>query len=74
MPDDVTPVVLGATRRGPDAFCRWCGTPERGCDQASCRRELDPPRFCPTCGRGLKVQVSPTGYLARCREHGPLPG
>ncbi len=67
MPEQ--PVTLRATVR-PDAFCRWCGTPAGGCDQVSCRRELDPPRHCPTCGRGLRVVVIPTGFTARCRDHG----
>ncbi len=38
-----------------------------------CRRELDPPRFCPTCGRRLRVKVHPAGWEASCRDHGPLP-
>lgn len=62
--DDAAPLV--------DAFCRWCGSPEGTCDQVSCRRELDPPRHCPTCGRRLRVVVIPTGYRAACRDHGPL--
>lgn len=56
-----------------DPFCRWCGTAAGGCDQSSCRRELDPPRSCPTCGRRLRVLVIPTGWDATCRDHGPLP-
>ena len=55
-----------------DAFCRWCGRPADECDGA-CRRPLDPPRCCPTCGRRLRVLVIPTGYEASCRDHGPLP-
>jgi hypothetical protein len=54
-----------------DVHCRWCGRPVADCD-GTCRRPLDPPRFCPTCGRRLKVQVTPTGYAARCKQHGPL--
>ena len=53
----------------------WCGhcgealTPE---GHAACRRmaELDPPRYCPHCRRRMVVQVTPTGWSARCVEHG----
>ena len=53
----------------------WCGhcgeelTPE---GHATCRRmaELDPPRYCPDCRRRMVVQVTPTGWSARCVEHG----
>ena len=37
-----------------------------------CRSELDPPRFCPTCGRRLRVLVTPRRVEARCRDHGPV--
>jgi hypothetical protein len=57
------------------AFCRWCGksagTP--GCEGGACRRPLDPPRCCPTCGRRLRVVVIPTGVTATCRDHGDVP-
>jgi ribosomal protein S18 acetylase RimI-like enzyme len=54
------------------AWCGQCGeelTPE---GHASCRRaaELDPPRFCGSCRRRMVVQVTPTGWTARCVEHG----
>ena len=53
----------------------WCGhcgealTPE---DHAACRRaaSLDPPRYCAHCRRRMVVQVTPTGWTARCVEHG----
>lgn len=44
--------------------CPSCGRPLRGEDHRRC--SLDPPRFCGTCGRRLKVQVFPLGYRARC--------
>ncbi|MGD0312170.1 MAG: hypothetical protein ABSC90_06890 [Acidimicrobiales bacterium] len=51
-------------------FCSGCGAPTDACD--GCSRPLDPPRFCPACGRRLTVQVSPAGYRARCRQHGVM--
>ena len=68
-----TPVELSG-RVTPDAFCRWCGKPAGACDQVSCRREFDPPRSCPTCGRRLRVLVIPTGFTATCRTHGDVAG
>ena len=56
-----------------DAHCRWCGVAAAEHRPEPCRRQLDPPRFCPTCGRRLRVQVHPTGWAASCRDHGPLP-
>ena len=57
----------------------WCGqcgealTPE---GHAACRRAaaLDPPRFCGQCRRRMVVQVTPTGWTARCVEHGLTSG
>lgn len=57
----------------------WCGhcgeelTPE---GHAACRRmaELDPPRYCAQCRRRMVVQVTPTGWSARCSEHGVRQG
>jgi hypothetical protein len=53
------------------SHCTGCGRPTGECD-GSCRRPLDPPRFCPTCGRRMAVQVTPTGFAARCRDCGPM--
>ena len=52
------------------AHCSSCGRPSADC--AGCGRELDPPRFCTTCGRGLRVAVSPAGFTATCKTHGPI--
>lgn len=57
----------------------WCGqcgaelTPE---GHAACRRAtaLDPPRYCAQCRRRMVVQVTPTGWSARCVEHGTVTG
>ena len=52
------------------AHCTSCGS--TSC--IGCSRTLDPPRFCPDCGRRLTVAVTPGGYRARCRDHGELAG
>lgn len=47
-----------------------------GCGSTTCpgcQRALDPPRFCPDCGRRLTVAVHPGGYRATCRTHGERP-
>ena len=51
-------------------FCTGCGQPSTDCQ--GCGRELDPPRFCPECGRRMTVSVIPTGWVARCRDHAEL--
>ncbi len=33
---------------------------------------LEPPRYCTRCRRRMVVQVVPTGWTARCSEHGDL--
>jgi hypothetical protein len=50
-------------------FCARCGEP--GVHE-KCRRalELEPPRYCARCRRRMVVQVTPTGWTARCVEHG----
>ncbi|HLM96142.1 MAG TPA: hypothetical protein VK283_07485 [Acidimicrobiales bacterium] len=53
---------------GGPGFCPACGRPPDQC--GGCGRELDPPRFCTKCGRRMAVTVTPTGYVARCRDHG----
>jgi hypothetical protein len=63
-------VALPGVGQGATTFCRWCGAAAGGCDGVVCRRELDPPHFCPACGRRLRVQVTPTGHRASCRQHG----
>jgi hypothetical protein len=54
-------------------FCDQCGKPAAGGrEHARCadRRVLEPPRFCPECARRMTVQVTPTGWTARCSRHG----
>jgi hypothetical protein len=53
-------------------FCDRCGRPLSDGDHSGCRaaRRLEPPRYCPDCGRRMKVQVVPSGWTATCVEHG----
>jgi predicted nucleic acid-binding Zn ribbon protein len=56
----------------PASFCSVCGRPLPAgatADPGACcpPPSLDPPRYCPTCGRTLDVQVYPTGFVATCR-------
>jgi len=56
---------------GPGSgHCTGCGRPVAVC--AGCARALDPPRFCPECGRRMTVTVIPTGWVARCGDHPEL--
>jgi hypothetical protein len=53
-------------------FCDQCGVgvDEGAHDRCASRRELEPPRYCPDCARRMVVQVTPTGWSARCSRHG----
>ena len=53
-------------------WCGQCGEELTAEGHATCRRlaELDPPRYCGSCRRRMVVQVTPTGWSARCIEHG----
>ncbi|OHV37556.1 hypothetical protein BCD49_16025 [Pseudofrankia sp. EUN1h] len=53
-------------------YCDRCGEPAGvgTHDRCALARTLEPPRYCPTCRRRLVVQVVPTGWTARCAEHG----
>lgn len=54
-----------------EVFCGQCGKAlteaHPPCEAAG---ELAPPRYCPTCARRLKVQVTPMGWRAQCSQHG----
>ncbi|MDP1805923.1 MAG: hypothetical protein Q8K72_12200 [Acidimicrobiales bacterium] len=45
--------------------CTGCGRPAADC-AGGCTSDLDPPRFCPRCGRRLAVQVFPGHVVVRC--------
>ncbi|MEJ2871657.1 hypothetical protein WCD74_28110 [Actinomycetospora sp. OC33-EN08] len=54
-------------------FCSFCGGEAASGDHEHCRARLsaiDPPRYCPECGRRMVVQVDPMGWTARCSRHG----
>lgn len=55
-----------------NAFCDACGRPPGEGEHVACtrRRELEPPRYCPQCARRMVVQVTPSGWSARCSAHG----
>jgi GNAT superfamily N-acetyltransferase len=57
-------------------WCDQCGEELTGEGHARCRtaRELEPPRWCAQCRRRMVVQVDPTGWTARCVEHGVRTG
>jgi hypothetical protein len=56
------------------SWCDRCGRALDDGEHATCRaaRVLEPPRYCAHCRRRMVVQVTPTGWTARCREHGEL--
>lgn len=56
-------------------YCDRCGRPlgvpgGPGHETCQAARELEPPRYCPTCGRRMVVQVTPGGWSSRCTRHG----
>jgi GNAT superfamily N-acetyltransferase len=65
------PDLLLLTYLLPLVFCGHCG---KAGAHDSCQRELelDPPRYCARCRRRMVVQVHPTGWSARCVEHGTV--
>jgi len=65
-------VVLRAFALPLVPWCGWCGealTPDAhpGCRATA---DLEPPRYCGQCRRRMVVQVVPSGWSARCSEHG----
>ena len=58
---------------GP-VYCDRCGEPVATGEHQRCAhfRDLEPPRWCARCRRRMVVQIMPTGWTARCSEHGTL--
>ncbi len=59
------------------AYCGHCGeavgAPDaRDHERCAARLELEPPRYCGQCHRRMVVQVVPTGWSAKCVEHGTI--
>ncbi|ONH33853.1 hypothetical protein [Pseudofrankia asymbiotica] len=70
--DGPSPYGAGAVQVASVGYCDRCGEPAAtgSHDRCAAARALEPPRYCPTCRRRLVVQVVPTGWTARCAEHG----
>ncbi len=79
----VNPDEAGTVASAP--WCERCGkpvvevgepqhdaTPQVAVEHSTCSAAqlLEPPRYCPGCGRRMKVQVLPDGWRAVCVEHG----
>jgi len=59
-----------------DLYCARCGDLAGHVDHTACDAALvlEPPRYCAQCRRRMVVQVVPTGWTARCSEHGEIHG
>ncbi|MBI1378296.1 MAG: hypothetical protein GC157_12555 [Frankiales bacterium] len=57
-------------------YCARCGEDRGAGDHLACDAALvlEPPRYCTQCRRRMVVQVVPTGWTARCSEHGETSG
>jgi hypothetical protein len=57
-----------------EEFCGHCGGERKNALHDRCDRAalLEPPRFCVACRRRMLVQVTPTGWTARCSRHGEV--
>jgi DNA-directed RNA polymerase subunit RPC12/RpoP len=53
-------------------YCDHCGQPlaERGHQACREARALEPPRYCPRCGRRMVVKVTPGAWSSHCPRHG----
>ncbi|MGC4941104.1 hypothetical protein [Kribbella sp. DT2] len=57
-------------------YCGHCGQELTDGGHDGCRTALsmEPPRYCDQCRRRMVVQVHPTGWTARCSQHGEIHG
>jgi GNAT superfamily N-acetyltransferase len=67
------PDLMLLTYALPLSYCGRCGEVGRH-PECERRLELEPPRYCTQCRRRMVVQVHPTGWSARCVEHGTVEG
>jgi hypothetical protein len=53
-------------------YCGHCGVVLTDGDHQRCATllRMEPPRYCGSCARRMKVQVHPLGWSAVCVEHG----
>ncbi|MGH3434818.1 MAG: hypothetical protein ACRDQB_18495 [Thermocrispum sp.] len=54
-------------------YCVHCGKELAEPVHGACakpRTALEPPRFCPECARRMVVQITPSGWTAKCSRHG----
>jgi hypothetical protein len=73
MPADHASSPESGRQADPGArYCDRCGQPAGHEGSAGCTRArvLEPPRYCSRCRRRMVVQVTPSGWSARCSEHG----
>jgi hypothetical protein len=59
-----------------EVYCGHCGQERAAAAHDRCDRAvlMEPPRFCGECRRRMLVQVTPTGWTARCSRHGEVSG
>lgn len=57
-------------------YCGRCGAILSSGDHQACEAalKLEPPRYCEVCRRRMIVQITPTGWKARCKQHGEITG
>lgn len=60
-------------------YCERCGLEsadgsDSGLDGHDCvgNAEFEPPRYCRRCRRRMVVQLTPSGWSARCSRHGVI--
>ena len=58
-------------------YCEQCGQEREagtgiGGHRCVGNAELEPPRYCGRCRRRMVVQITPSGWSARCSEHGTI--
>ena len=61
----------------PARYCEQCGhdfTGEGADHTCVGYAELEPPRYCGQCKRRMVVQITPSGWSARCSQHGTING